>query len=205
METLLSLTGLVAGYDHPVSPPCSFELARGEVLGLYGANGIGKSSLLGVVMGSARRHAGDWQMAPGLRLRHLPQRPIRPGEAPISGRELLRYLDAADLAPPARLAAKLDTRIDRLSGGEYQLLVLWSCLAGDADLVLLDEPTNNLDPTHLDLAAEEIVAGRLRRATLIVSHDRIFLDRVCTRVLGIIAQAPTGVLPLSPSLERISP
>lgn len=187
MEALLSLTGLVAGYDRPVSPPCSFELARGEVLGLYGANGIGKSSLLGVVMGSARRHAGDWRLTPNLRLRHLPQRPIRPAEAPISGRELLRHLDAADLAPPARLAAKLDTRIDRLSGGEYQLLALWSCLAGNADLVLLDEPTNNLDSEHTDLAAEEIAAGQARRGTLIVSHDRAFLNRVCTRLVHLEA------------------
>ena len=94
---------------------------------------------------------------------------------------MLRYLEADALAPPPRLAAKLDTRIDRLSGGEYQLLALWSCLAGDADLVLLDEPTNNLDPAHTALAAEEIAAGRDRRGTLIVSHDRGFLDQVCTR------------------------
>lgn len=187
MASLLSLTGLVAGYDRPVSPPCSFDLARGEVLGLYGANGLGKSTLLGVVTGSARAHAGTWRLAPGLRLRHLPQRPERPSEAPISGRELLRHLDAADLAPPARLAAKLDTRIDRLSGGEYQLLALWSCLAGDADLVLLDEPTNNLDREHTGLAAEEIAAGRDRRATLVVSHDLDFLDRVCTRLVRLEA------------------
>lgn len=185
MDALLSLTGLVGGYDRPVSPPCSFDLARGEVLGLLGANGLGKSTLLGVITGSARAHAGTWRLAPGLRLRHLPQRPERPAEAPVSGRELLHYLDAGDLAPPARLAAKLDQRIDRLSGGEYQLLALWSCLAGDADLVLLDEPTNNLDREHIDLAAEEIAAGRDRRGTLIVSHDRAFLDRVCTRLVAL--------------------
>ena len=181
MDALLSLTGLVAGYETPVSPACSFSLGRGEVLGLFGANGLGKSTLLGVVTGSARAHAGAWRLAPGLRLRHLPQRPERPAQVPISGRELLRYLEADALAPPPRLAAKLDTRIDRLSGGEYQLLALWSCLAGDADLVLLDEPTNNLDPAHTALAAEEIAAGRDRRGTLIVSHDRGFLDQVCTR------------------------
>lgn len=185
MEPLLSLEGIVAGHDRPVSPPCSFELARGEVLGLHGANGLGKSTLLGLVTGTARRHAGEWHMAPGLRLRVLPQRPERPAEAPITGRELLRHLNAEGLAPPARLAAKLDIRVDRLSGGEYQLLALWSCLAGDADLVMLDEPTNNLDREHADLAAEEIAAGQARRGTLIVSHDRGFLDRVCTRLVSL--------------------
>lgn len=185
MPALLTLSHLIAGYARPVSPACSFELKRGEVLGMLGANGIGKSSLLGVVMGSARVHGGTWQMAAGVRLAHLPQRPERPAEAPICGRELLRFLEADQLAPPARLAARLDTRIDRLSGGEYQLLALWSCLAGNADLVLLDEPTNNLDREHIDLAAEEIAAGQARRGTLIVSHDRDFLERVCTRLLHL--------------------
>jgi ATPase subunit of ABC transporter with duplicated ATPase domains len=184
-ETLLALRGLVAGRQAPVTPPTSFTLARGETLGLLGPNGAGKSTLLGAVLGTARIHAGELWRAPGLRLRHLPQRPVRPAQIPLSGRELLRHLDASQLPPPKALEKKLDSRIDRLSGGEYQLLCLWACLAGDADLVLLDEPTNNLDRQHTELAAEEINAERQRRACLVVSHDPTFLDRVCTRILSL--------------------
>lgn len=185
MQTLLELRGLVAGYDQPVTPPLSFSLTRGEILGLAGPNGVGKSTLLNAVLGSARIHAGSLAMAPGLRIRHLPQRPLRPVEMPVSGRELLRFMEAQKPPPPARLAAKLNLRIDRLSGGEYQLLCLWTCLAGNVDLVLLDEPTNHLDRSHTALAAEELRTAGHGRGTLIVSHDRAFLERVCTRIIDL--------------------
>ncbi len=182
---LLCLDELVAGYDRPLSPPCSLELARGEIVGLHGPNGAGKSTLLAAILGSARRHAGALWLAAGLRLRHLAQNPQRP-QAPVSGRELLAWLDARALTPPPRLAACLGRRIDRLSGGEYQLLCLWICIAGDADLVLLDEPTNHLDQTHVDVAVEEITTARERRGVLIVSHDRVFLRRLDARVVEMV-------------------
>jgi zinc transport system ATP-binding protein len=182
---LLRLDGLVAGHERPLSPPCSLELARGEIVGLHGPNGAGKSTLLAAIVGSARRHAGTLWLATGLRLRHLAQNPQRP-HAPVSGRELLAWLDARALTPPPRLAACLARRIDRLSGGEYQLLCLWACIAGDADLVLLDEPTNHLDQTHVDVAVEEIVTARERRGVLIVSHDRAFLRRLDARVVQVV-------------------
>lgn len=188
MALLLSLQGLVAGYDRPLTAPCSFTLERGEVLGLYGPNGVGKSTLLNAVLGSARIHAGSLTRAPALCLAYLPQRPVRPAEAPLSGHDLLRCMGAKRVQPPPRLAARLGSRIDRLSGGEFQVLCLWTCLGGDADLVLLDEPTNNLDQEHTDLAAEEIAAERDRRATLLVSHDFDFLRRVCTRIVNVAAQ-----------------
>ena len=190
MTALLTLDHLVAGYAEPITAPCSFLLQRGEVVGLHGPNGVGKSTLLNALAGGARIHAGKLERAPDLRLRHLPQRPLRPSEAPLSGHDLLRCMAAESVQPPPRLATKLDIRIDRLSGGEYQLLCLWTCLGGDADLVLLDEPTNNLDREHTDLAAEEIAAERGRRATVVVSHDADFLQQVCTRIIYV---APRSV------------
>lgn len=187
MSVLLELDALVAGYAVPVSPPLSLALRRGEIVGLAGANGTGKSTLLKAILGEAQVHAGRIVRAADSRLAYLPQRPERPAELPLSGRELLRALAADHLPPPPRLAARLGERVDRLSGGEYQLLCLWACLAGDADLVLLDEPTNNLDPAHVRLAAEEIAAAAEGRATLLVSHDTSFLAAVCTRVLTLAA------------------
>ncbi len=182
---MLALVDAVAGYARPVSPPVTFSVARGEVVGLAGPNGIGKSTLLKAILGAARFCAGTVARAPGTRIGYLPQQPARLPEVPLSGRELLDALGADRLVPPARLAARLAGRIDRLSGGEYQLLMLWATLAGAGELILLDEPTNNLDAAHIRAAAEEIAAARPQRATLVVSHDRAFLDAVCTRIVDL--------------------
>jgi zinc transport system ATP-binding protein len=89
-------------------------------------------------------------------------------------------------APPT-LAAILNRRIDALSGGQYQLLCVWAALGSATDLVLLDEPTNNLDPPTEALLIDILAAERGRRAVLLVSHERRFLDAVCSRVLSVAA------------------
>ncbi len=182
---MLTLVDAVAGYAAPISPPATFSVARGEVVGLAGANGVGKSTLLKAVLGTATLFAGRIGRVPGLRLAYLPQQPVRLPEVPLSGNELLTTLGADRLTPPARLAEKLAARIDRLSGGEYQLLMLWATLADASDLILLDEPTNNLDACHIHTAIDEIAAARAQRATLVVSHDRTFLAAVCTRIVTL--------------------
>jgi len=182
---MLTLVDAVAGYAAPVSPLATFSVARGEVVGLAGPNGIGKSTLLKAVIGTASLFAGRIERAPDTRIGYLSQQPVRLPEVPLSGSELLAALGADRLTPPARLAEKLAQRIDRLSGGEYQLLMLWATLAGEGELILLDEPTNNLDAGHVQIAVDEIAAARPQRATLVVSHDRAFLDAVCTRVIEL--------------------
>lgn len=185
---MLALTDVVAGYTAPVSPRTSFSVARGEVVGLAGPNGIGKSTLLKAVLGAASLFSGRIERAPDARIGYLPQQPVRLAEVPLTGHELLAVVHARYLAPPARLAEKLGRRIDRLSGGEYQLLMLWATLGGDGDLILLDEPTNNLDAGHIGTAAEEIAAAKAGRATLVVSHDRSFLEAVCSRIVDLGAR-----------------
>jgi zinc transport system ATP-binding protein len=182
---MLTLVDVVAGYTAPVSPPTTFSVARGEVVGLAGPNGIGKSTLLKAVLGTATLFAGRIERAPETRIGYLSQQPVRLPEAPLSGSELLAALGADRLTPPAHLAEKLKERIDRLSGGEYQLLMLWATLAGEGDLILLDEPTNNLDAGHIRTAVDEIAAAHAQRATLVVSHDRGFLEAVCTRIVAL--------------------
>lgn len=181
----LALIDAVAGYTAPVSPRVTFSVARGEVVGLAGPNGIGKSTLLKAIIGAARFFAGRIERATETQIGYLAQQSVRLSEVPLSGSELLAALGADRLTPPARLAEKLKARIDRLSGGEYQLLMLWATLAGEGDLILLDEPTNNLDAGHIRTAIDEIAAARAQRATLVVSHDRSFLDAVCTRIVAL--------------------
>lgn len=68
------------------------------------------------------------------------------------------------------------------------MLCLWIGTAGDADLVLLDEPTNPIDQTHVDVAVEETAFARERRGVLIVSHDRAFLRRLEVRVVEMVPE-----------------
>jgi zinc transport system ATP-binding protein len=192
---LLELDGLVVGWSEPLFGPLSLRLAAGEVLGLWGANGSGKSTLLAAITGQARCFDGQLRLAPGVELAMQPQAPVRFAPLPVTGRELLRIagVDAgadqgddpgADGLPPT-LARVLGCRLDRISGGQYQLLCVWAALAGRARLVLLDEPTNNLDPTHTALLGDMLAARRADRAVLLVSHERPFLDAHCTRVLEL--------------------
>ena len=185
---MLALYGVQAGYRAALSAPVSFAVQRGEVVGLAGPNGVGKSTLLKALLGEARLLAGRVEKGEGTRIAYLPQQPVRLSEAPLTGVELLRLVHADRLLPPKRLKTRLGQRIDRLSGGEYQLLMLWATLATDADLMLLDEPTNNLDLGHVEIAAEEILAARQHCATLLVSHDPDFLGRVSDRVITLERQ-----------------
>lgn len=181
---LLRLHELVAGYAAPVVGPVSLAVGRGDVVGLLGANGRGKSTLLAAIGHAASVFAGHIERAPGLRLRHQGQAPPPAPLPPLTGREMLRVAGVLR-PPPAPLAGVLRQRLDRLSGGQVQALRVWAALAAEADLVLLDEPTNNLDPTHLGLLTEALRADAGTRGVLLVSHERAFLDTVCTRVLAL--------------------
>jgi ATPase subunit of ABC transporter with duplicated ATPase domains len=181
---LLTLEELAAGYDRAVVGPVSVQLDRGDVVGLWGANGSGKSTLLRAVAGAARVFAGRMLLASDVRLVWQPQRPVRLDEMPFDGHDYLRFADAVH-EPPPRLAAWLGQRIDRLSGGQFQMLAVWAMLGTRANLVLLDEPTNNLDPTGQGVLADALDQGRRARAVLMVSHERDFLERTCNRVVEL--------------------
>lgn len=185
---LVRVKGLSAGYGRAVVGPLSFELAPGEVLGLWGTNGSGKSTLLSALAGGARVFGGLIDRRAGLRLAYQDQTPVRLPLMPITGTELLVAAGAVrGRPPPPAMIPWLDKRLDRLSGGQFQLLCVWAALASPADLVLLDEPTNNLDPSTERLLADILRADRGGGGVLLVSHERTFLDTVCSRVLEITA------------------
>jgi ATP-binding cassette, subfamily F, member 3 len=231
--SLLVLDGVgVAFGATSVFTGLSLRIEVRDRLAVVGANGAGKSSLLGVMAGTAPPAAGRVEHERRLRIAHLTQRSpapsaptvlaeamasrqdlaalqsemthleqrlAEPGEAGLE--ELMaRYGEAQhayeglggyDLEARARAALGglgLDDDAQRrhpraLSGGQVRRLEMAKLLLQDADLLLLDEPTN-----HLDLAAIEWVEEFLRgvaAAMVVVSHDRRFLDGVCTRVLEI--------------------
>lgn len=186
MMALLRCDGLVAGWRAPAMAPLDLEVQAGEVVGLCGPNGVGKSTALAAMAGRAQIFAGHLARAPGCRVALQAQEgPALPG-LPLSGRDLLALTGATATGLPDWLSGCLDARLDTLSGGQRQYLALWPIVQAPADLLLLDEPTNHLDP-----AGADHLAGVLRtRAAqgvgiLLVSHDAEFVARCCDRVVTL--------------------
>lgn len=186
MTPLLVLDGVVAGWQEPATTAVDLTLAAGEIVGLTGPNGVGKSTLLAVVASRAKVFAGTISRAPAVRIALQTQEVPPVDGLPLTGRELLAMTGADSSGLPPWLLDRLDTRLDRLSGGQRHYLALWAVLEVPAELVLLDEPTNNLDRAgvaHLVSHLRELAASG--RGILVVSHDGAFVDAVCHRVITL--------------------
>jgi ATPase subunit of ABC transporter with duplicated ATPase domains len=188
LSFLFKIEQLVAGWKQPANRPLDLTVMAGEVVGLTGANGVGKSTLLAALAGRSRIISGTMETRDGLRIA-LQTQDIPPvAGLPLSGRELLALTGASEQGLPPWLAERIDLRLDSLSGGQRHYLSLWAILHAPADLVLLDEPTNNLDAAGV----EHLVAHLRERAAngagiLVVSHDVAFVSQVCDRTIVMAA------------------
>jgi len=165
----------------------------GDRIGIVGDNGIGKSTLLRALIGQLQPDAGVIHKAPRVRLGMLDQE--RSGlvrtdtvfEAAAGGNDQVQVGDtwvhvATFLNRLLFTREQFDARVEGLSGGERARLLLAKKMLEGNSVLLLDEPTNDLDLWTLRVLEEALLA--FDGAALIVTHDRAFLDRVCTAVLA---------------------
>ena len=182
---LLVLREVVAGYTRPVVGPVSFTVSSGQVVGLGGPNGAGKSTILRSITGMSRLFSGRIERSEPLRIAHQWQRPELPPELALLGRELYALLGADPARAPSIIQPLMSLPLYRLSGGQFQLLQTLACLCSPAQVVLMDEPTNNLDGSALDALSAMLHELDPSRAVVLVSHELSFLEKHCTDLVEV--------------------
>ena len=168
----------------------NFFLQEGEKVGVIGINGTGKSTLLRILAGLEEPDSGKVTRAGHIVIRFLPQHPeVIPGQNVIQAVLKDHGEQAADPAFEAQAKSMLtrlgvsdfEEPVEQLSGGQKKRLALVSALLTKADVLVLDEPTNHLDHDMSDWLEETL---KTYRGTLVmVTHDRYFLDSVCSRIV----------------------
>jgi ATP-binding cassette subfamily F protein uup len=157
----------------PLLDRAAFSMEAGERIGLIGRNGTGKSSLLGVIAGTVGLDDGEIRRTEGLRVVRVEQEPAFAMPADYDYR-FESFLD--------RFGMSVDTLAGPLSGGQAKRASLAWAFAQEPGLLLLDEPTNHLDLDGI-LVLEELLLKQ--RSSILITHDRAFLDRTCTRIVEL--------------------
>ena len=205
---MLAVSGLSAGYgDIPVLHHISMTIAAGESVGILGHNGMGKTTLLRCLIGALKPSAGTIALDGADVTSMAPHGRARLGMAYVpQGREIFAALSARDnlrmglvktgASPDAldalltdfpRLKPLLDRAGGSLSGGEQQLLALARALAGKPKILLLDEPTEGIQPSIIEEIAQTLssLRERLGLTIVLVEQNLDFIATVSQRVLVI--------------------
>lgn len=194
------------------------ELFKGEKVGLIGRNGVGKSTLLKIIVGELKADGGEIKIGNRVKIGYLSQghEELNENRTPL---EELNYefgltegQARSELARLNLFAEVVEKPIIDLSGGEKTRVALTKLILTGANFLILDEPTN-----HLDLPAREAIEAALRAfdgTILIVTHDRYLLDKVTTRIIefrGIrdeglgTSEKATSSKPKAAQVERKTP
>ncbi len=191
---VIEAEGIAKAYDDtPIVRNFSTRIMRADRIGVIGANGAGKTTLINMLTGVLAPDSGDVRIGTNVVMARLDQKrdalpPTTTLVDALTGggsdyvtingerRHVIGYMKDFLFGPE-----QARTPIEKLSGGERGRLMLARALSLPSNLIVLDEPTNDLDVETLDLLQE--LLGEYKGTILIVSHDRDFLDRVATSVI----------------------
>ena len=190
---VVELRRVTHGYGgEPLIRDLSLRIMRGDRIGLIGNNGVGKSTLLRILVGEITPNSGTVEPGANLEIGYFDQlrRELDPdktvAETVADGRDhvmvngkprhVIGYLSGFLFSPKRAMSP-----VAALSGGECNRIILARLLTQPANLLILDEPTNDLDIETLEVLEEQLVA--YRGTLLVVSHDRSFLDNCVTSTL----------------------
>ncbi len=189
------LTDVSYSYDGaPLISGLSTEVSRGDRIGIVGPNGSGKTTLLRLILGELKPDTGDVRLGTNLQIAYFDQMRTRlredkslvenigDGQAYITLNDVKRHV-LSYLQDFLFSADRARGPISALSGGERNRLLLACLFSHPSNVLVLDEPTNDLDMETLDLLAE--LLSDYKGTVLTVSHDRAFLDSVATSILAI--------------------
>ena len=197
-NTVVELVNVGARIDAPHSERWLFRglnlsIRPGQCTGVIGRNGVGKTTLLRICLGQRPPDEGTVTIGKRIVFNYIDQERMQLdgkgtvlaevedtdetvyfGSQPLSVRSYLRRFLFSD--------ARINERVDRLSGGERARLLLAKVLKRGGNLVVLDEPTNDLDLASLRMLEEAL--ADFDGSVIVVSHDRFFLDRVCDQIVA---------------------
>lgn len=197
---LLNAENLSKGYsDRQLLDGCSLAVNEGDKIGLIGVNGTGKSTLLKIIAGLDFPDSGTVTRAGGVRVAYLPQNPVFSENATVLEQVMKGVAISEELAEEAKvrqqadeyqcktiltkLGLSYDQKISLLSGGQKRRVAMACALAAEAEVLILDEPTNHIDSEMVDWL--ESYLKRFAGAVLMVTHDRYFLERVVNRIVEL--------------------
>jgi ABC transport system ATP-binding/permease protein len=195
---LISLKDVNVGFGgHPLLDQVNFQIERGERVCLLGRNGAGKSTLLRLIHGDILPDDGEIVRQQGVRIAMLSQ-DVPHGLAGATADVVAGRLEQTNPALPdsqdpagrlqvektlSRMNLDPDARFETLSAGLKRRVMLARCLASDPDILLLDEPTNHLDIDAIGWIEDFLL--RYGGTLLFVTHDRMFLQKLATRILEL--------------------
>ena len=201
MVSYLQIDGLTKSFgDLILFKNISFGIAEGRHVGLIAKNGTGKTTLLNIIAGKEDYDNGSVVFRKDIRVGYLNQDPQYPAGLTvlqacfypeIENVKLITEYDETLFAHEQRAKQILsqlkikdfEQNVEKLSGGQLKRIALANVLITEPDLLILDEPTNHLDLEMIEWL--EAYLSRLNISLLMVTHDRYFLDRVCSEIIEI--------------------
>lgn len=194
MVSYLQIEKLTKSFgDRLLFADVTFGVYEGDKIGIVARNGDGKSTFLNILTGREDYDSGKVTYRNGIRVGYLEQLPPMP-----SGMSALEYVtpesdpasddnwNGADLARQMLSQFRIadpDMPLDKLSGGQAKRVALARVLLTNPDMLILDEPTNHLDIDMIEWLENYLTRQRI--TLLMVTHDRYFLDKVCSRIIEI--------------------